>query len=136
MEDWKQVESLYKQLLCDTAKLLTAKMSPPSNIFFHEVWKIQLELARSAASDDPFVGNLSKPMQEKIQKYWNKCCLVLAIAVAMDPRFKMKLVEFNFTKIFGEQAPAYSRVVDDGIHELSLEYLSLPPGLCRRWKHC
>ncbi|GMH30685.1 hypothetical protein Nepgr_032528 [Nepenthes gracilis] len=129
MDDWKQVESLCMQLklLCDTAKLLTAKTSPPSNIFFHEVWKIQLELARSAASDDPFVRNLSMPMQEKIQKYWKDCCLVLAIAVAMDPRFKMKLVEFSFTKIFGEQAPAYIRVVDDGIHELFLEYLSLPP---------
>ncbi|GAB4832825.1 hypothetical protein Ancab_040288 [Ancistrocladus abbreviatus] len=128
MEDWKQVENLCAQLklLYDTANLLTTKTNPPTNVFFHEVWKIQLELARTAASDDPFVRHLAKSMQETFQKYWRDCCLVLAIAVAMDPRFKMKLVEFSFTKIFGEQAPAYIRVVDEGIHELFIEYMMLP----------
>ncbi|GAB2289185.1 hypothetical protein Dimus_038039 [Dionaea muscipula] len=128
LEEWKHVESLCTQLklLYETASLLTEKTSPPPNIFFHEVWKIQLELARTAASDDPFVSSLAKPMQEKFKKYWEDSCLVLAIAVALDPRFKMKLVEFSFTKIFGEQAPGYIRAVDGGIHEIFHEYETLP----------
>ncbi|KAM0974399.1 hypothetical protein FF1_017610 [Malus domestica] len=65
-------------------------------------------------------------MQERIEKYWKNCSLALATAVVMDPRFKMKLVEFSFNKISGEEVPMHIKVVDDGIHELFHEYLTLP----------
>lgn len=42
----------------------------------------------------------------------------------MDPRFKMKLIEFSFFRIFGEDAGMWIKIVDDGIHELFLEYLT------------
>ncbi|KAL2929727.1 Zinc finger BED domain-containing protein DAYSLEEPER [Bienertia sinuspersici] len=127
-EDWKLVDNIcmYLKLLYDTANLLIAKPTPSSNVFFHEVWKIQLELARAAASDDLFVAGLAKPLQDKFHKYWKNSCLVLAVAVAMDPRFKMKLVEFSFTKIFMDEAPVFIRFVDEGIHDLYHEYVSLP----------
>ncbi|KAF2310601.1 hypothetical protein GH714_015262 [Hevea brasiliensis] len=84
------------------------------------------DLARAVASEDPFISVITKAMQEKISKYWKDCSLVLAIAVVMDPRFKMKLVEFSFSKLYGEDAPTYIKIVDDGIHELFLEYVALP----------
>lgn len=126
-EIWKQVEILctYLKLLFDSATILTGPSISTTNVFFHEVWKIQLELARGVQSDDPFISNLTKPMQEKFDKYWKDCCLVLAIAVVMDPRFKMKLVEFSFTKIYGDDASNYVRLVDEGIHELFHEYLTV-----------
>ncbi|XP_021760753.1 zinc finger BED domain-containing protein DAYSLEEPER-like [Chenopodium quinoa] len=128
MDDWSQVENIcmYLKLLYDTANLLLVKPTPSSNVFFHEVWKIQLELARAAASDDLFVAGLAKPLQDRFLKYWKNSCLVLAVAVAMDPRFKMKLVEFSFTKIFMDEAPVYIRNVDEGIHELFHEYVTHP----------
>nr|XP_016466018.1 PREDICTED: zinc finger BED domain-containing protein DAYSLEEPER-like [Nicotiana tabacum]XP_016466019.1 PREDICTED: zinc finger BED domain-containing protein DAYSLEEPER-like [Nicotiana tabacum] len=128
VEDWKQVEILctYLKILFDTANLLTAPTIPTTNTFFHEAWKIQLELARAAASEDPSISSLTKTMQEKFDKYWKSCCLMLAISVVMDPRFKMKLVEFSFTKIYGEEAATYVKIVEEGIHELFLEYVALP----------
>ncbi|KAK9281258.1 hypothetical protein L1049_004154 [Liquidambar formosana] len=133
MDDWKQVETLltYLKLLFDAANILTAPTYPTANMFFHEVWKIQLELTHSGMNQDPFISNLTKPLQEKFDKYWKDCCLVLAIAVVMDPRFKMKLVEFSFSKIYGEDGDAWVKIVEDGIHELFLEYvtptITLPP---------
>lgn len=128
LEDWKQVETLctYLKPLFETANLLTTPAVPTTNTFFHEAWKIQLELARAAASDDPFISSLTKSMQEKFDRYWKSCCFILAIAVVMDPRFKMKLVEFSFSKIYGEDAAVYVKTVDEGIHELFLEYVALP----------
>ncbi|XAR66867.1 hypothetical protein NMG60_11013230 [Bertholletia excelsa] len=128
MEVWKQVETLctYLKLLFDTATMFTAPTIPTTNTFFHEAWKLQLELARAIQSEDPFVTNLTKPMQEKFDNCWKGSCLVLAMAVVMDPRFKMKLVEFSFSKIYGDDSPNYVKVVDDGIHELFLEYVALP----------
>jgi hypothetical protein len=128
MEDWKQVEILctYLKLLFDAVNILTFTTNPTAITFFHEAWKIQTELVRAVTSEDPFISNITKTMQEKIENYWKGCSLVLAIAVVMDPRFKMKLVEFSFSKIYGEEAPTYIKIVDDGIHELFHEYLTLP----------
>ncbi|KAL3629681.1 hypothetical protein CASFOL_026903 [Castilleja foliolosa] len=129
VEDWKQIETLctFLKPLFDTANILTTSIAPTTNTFFHEAWKIQLELARAAASEDPFVSTLTKLMQENFDKYWKSVCFILAFAVVMDPRFKMKLVEFSFSKIYNEEAAAsYIKIVDDGIHELFLEYVSFP----------
>ncbi|CAK9175642.1 unnamed protein product [Ilex paraguariensis] len=127
-EEWKKVDTLltYLKLLFDTTNLLTSATIPTTNTYFHEAWKIQLELARASTSEDPFVSNLTKSMQEKFDKYWKSSCLILAIAVVMDPRFKMKLVEFSFSKIYGEDAATYVKIVDEGIHELFHEYVALP----------
>ncbi|KAL0283424.1 UNVERIFIED_CONTAM: Zinc finger BED domain-containing protein RICESLEEPER 1 [Sesamum radiatum] len=40
----------------------------------------------------------------------------------------MKLVEFSFSRIYGEDAETWINIVDEGLHELYLEYLvqSLP----------
>ncbi|GMN59922.1 hypothetical protein TIFTF001_029013 [Ficus carica] len=128
LEDWKQIEIIctYLKLIFDAANILTTTTNPTPITFFHEVWKIQSELARAVTSEDPFISSLTKRMQEKIDKYWKDCSLALATAVVMDPRFKMKLVEFSFNKIYSEEAPTYIKIVDDGIHELFHEYVALP----------
>lgn len=131
MDEWKQVENLctYLKLLFDAANILITSTYPTANTFFHEVWKIQLELTHASMSEDPFISNLIKPLQEKFDKYWKDTSLVLAIAVVMDPRFKMKLVEFSFSRIYSEDAEAWMKIVDEGVRELFLEYIvqSLPP---------
>ncbi|XP_073222675.1 zinc finger BED domain-containing protein RICESLEEPER 2-like [Cicer arietinum] len=128
VQDWKLVETLctYLKPLYDAANILVTTTYPTAISIFHEVWKLHLDLARAATNEDHFISNLTKPMQEKIDKYWRECSLTLVIAVVMDPRFKMKLVEFSFTKIYSEDAHVYVKIVDDGIHELFHEYATLP----------
>ncbi|KAI4313440.1 hypothetical protein L6164_026423 [Bauhinia variegata] len=128
MQDWELTETLCKYLkpLLDAANILITTTHPPSVAIFHEVWKLLLDLARAVMSEDPFISNLTKIMQEIIDKYWRDCSLVLALAVVMDPRFKMKLIEFSFSKIYGDDAHIYIKMVDDGIHELFHEYVNLP----------
>ncbi|KAK9055110.1 hypothetical protein SSX86_026191 [Deinandra increscens subsp. villosa] len=124
-EEWNRIENLCTclKLLFDTANLLTSSTIPTTNTFFHEVWKIQLELTRAATSEDPVISPIGKSLQAGFDTYWKSCCLILAIAVVMDPRFKMKLVEFSFTKIYGEEAASYINLVDEGIHQMFLEYV-------------
>ncbi|KAI9117519.1 hypothetical protein K1719_011685 [Acacia pycnantha] len=97
MQDWKLVETLctYLKPIFDAANILTTTIYPSAITFFHEVWKLQLDLAR-------------------------------AVMMVMDPRFKMKLVEFSFSKIYGDDAHVYIKIVDDGVHELFNEYMALP----------
>ncbi|XP_024968944.1 zinc finger BED domain-containing protein DAYSLEEPER-like isoform X1 [Cynara cardunculus var. scolymus] len=131
MDEWKQLDVLctFLKLLLDAANLLTGPTYPTANAFFHEAWKIQLELKHAAVSDDAFIRNLTRPMHERFNRYWKDCSLVFSIAVVMDPRFKMKLVEFSFSRIYGEDADHWVKVVSDGVHDLFLDYVvqMLPP---------
>nr|CAD1822367.1 unnamed protein product [Ananas comosus var. bracteatus] len=127
-DDWKKVETvcIFLKLLYDSANVIISTPEPTSNIFFHEVWKILLELSNAISSEDAVVSGIAKEMHEKFDKYWKDCNLVLAIAVVMDPRFKMRLVEFSFSKIYGADSARYVKLVDDSIHELYQEYVAQP----------
>ncbi|XP_068652458.1 zinc finger BED domain-containing protein RICESLEEPER 2-like [Aristolochia californica] len=127
-EEWKKVETLckYLKVLYDAAHIFTGIMYPTANMYFHEAWKIQLELSNAAINEDPLVASITKQMHEKFNKYWSDCSLVLAMAVVMDPRFKMKLVEFSYSKIYGDNAGEYVKIVDETIHDLFLEYVTQP----------
>ncbi|ONK60155.1 uncharacterized protein A4U43_C08F14970 [Asparagus officinalis] len=127
-EDWRKVEVVctFLKLLYDSANVIMATADPTSNMFFQEAWKIQMELSHAMLSDDIVISSIAREMDEKFDKYWKDCSLVLAIAVVMDPRFKMKLVEFSFSKLYGEEAGRYVKVVNDAIHELYHEYASQP----------
>lgn len=131
MDEWKQLETLcaYLKLFFEAANILIATMHPTANLFFHEVWKIQFELTHGSMSEDPIVSTLIKPLKEKFDQYWNSSNMVLAIAAVMDPRFKMKLVDFSFSRIYGNDAENWIKIVEEGVHELFLEYVvqSLPP---------
>lgn len=129
MEEWKQIETLCKHLseFDRAANVLGDPASSTANNYIHELWKLHLDLNQaSSISEDDFERALVEPMKEKWDKYWSSCNLVLAFAVVMDPRFKLKLVEFSFTKIYGDNASSYVKVVDDGIHELYSEYVIQP----------
>lgn len=129
MEEWKLAETLCTHLkpIYDVANILSSVTNSPSVItIFQEVWKLQLDYGRAVTNEDPFISDLTKTMQVKIEKYWRECSLVLAIAVVMDPRLKMKFVEYSFSRVYGDDAHAYIKMVDDGIHELFQEYEALP----------
>lgn len=125
MGEWKHVEILctYLKYLFDAANILTAQPYPTANLFLSIVSQIQVELTVAASSQDLFLSNLIKPLQEKFDQYWRESCLVLAAAVVMDPRYKMELVESTFCMIFGENAEPWIRAVEDGLHELLNEYI-------------
>lgn len=135
LEEWQQVETLcmHVKYLFDAANVVASPIYPTANAFFPIVSQIQIELMQAAVSEDSFVSSLIRPLYERFERYWENCCLVLAVAVIMDPRYKKQFVDFTFSKIYGENAETWIRIVDDGLHELFLEYmiqmLSLPETL-------
>ncbi|KAL2936366.1 Zinc finger BED domain-containing protein DAYSLEEPER [Bienertia sinuspersici] len=126
-DDWKCIEvlSVYLRLFYDAAAILSTELYPPTaNTFFHEVCNIEMELAHGALNEDPYISNFVRPLYEKFDAYWRECCVDLALAVAMDPRYKLKLVEFSFSRIYGEEAEMWIRSVYKSIHELYFEYVA------------
>ncbi|XP_024016400.1 zinc finger BED domain-containing protein DAYSLEEPER [Eutrema salsugineum] len=123
-EEWRKIEILCSclKILFDAATVLTGSTRLTANDLYHEMTKFQLELSQAAVSEEPDVRNLANPLREKFDEYWRGCFLLLAVAVVMDPRFKMKLIEFSFSKTYGEDAEKWIKSVDDGIRNLYHDY--------------
>ncbi|CAI9759337.1 unnamed protein product [Fraxinus pennsylvanica] len=61
-------------------------------------------------------------MKEKFDKYWSGMHRILVVATILDPRYKMKLVEYHFPLIFGDEAQVEVEKVKAFCHKLLKEY--------------
>lgn len=41
-----------------------------------------------------YIKVMIEKMNTKFEKYWGECNLLISIVVALDPHYKMKLIEF------------------------------------------
>ncbi|XP_071698789.1 zinc finger BED domain-containing protein RICESLEEPER 1-like [Rutidosis leptorrhynchoides] len=125
-EEWQWASSIasFMKLLVEVTKVFSHSQNkfPTANIYFSEICDIHIQLIDFCKNPDEFISSLATNMKIKFDKYWDKCGLGLAIAAILDPRFKMKLVEYYYKQIYDIEAPERIRDVSEGIRELFNEY--------------
>jgi hypothetical protein len=52
-------------------------------------------------SKDLYLKNMGAAMLDKFNKYWKEKNNVMVIATILDPRIKMRYIEFYFRKLYG-----------------------------------
>ena len=100
VKDWEKATILCKVLkvFYDATMIISGTSYPTSNLYFHEMWKIKHTLQKEASNPD--LGLMVDAMKEKFNKYWLSPYKTLAIPVILDPRFKLKYVEFRLNQSF------------------------------------
>ncbi|XP_010535019.1 PREDICTED: zinc finger BED domain-containing protein RICESLEEPER 1-like isoform X2 [Tarenaya hassleriana] len=119
-EEWEWTRSVtgYLKLFLDVITVLSGNKCPTANIYFAEMCEIHIQLIEWCKDQDHFLSSLAEKMKAKFDEYWSKCSLVLAMAAILDPRFKMKLVEYYYSKIYGTTALERIKEVSNGFKEL------------------
>ncbi|XP_077248521.1 zinc finger BED domain-containing protein RICESLEEPER 1-like [Tasmannia lanceolata] len=132
IDDWNSVEAIcmFLKVFYNATDIFSKTKCPTSNLYFPELWKILAQLTQQSINPDTLISTIAKRMQQKFDKYWKDSCLLLATAVVMDPRFKMKLVEYCFSKIYGNDAHIHIKIVHEGIHDLYNEFVNYPNLAC------
>ncbi|KAG2717548.1 hypothetical protein I3843_03G182800 [Carya illinoinensis] len=113
--EWERVSVVtsFLKLFVEVTNVLTKCKSPTANIYFPELCDIHLQLIEWCQNSDHCISSLASKMRNKFEEYWERCSSGLAVAAILDPRFKMKLVEYYYPQIYGSSA---SERVDDVFH--------------------
>ncbi|GJR64653.1 zinc finger BED domain-containing protein RICESLEEPER 2-like protein, partial [Tanacetum coccineum] len=121
-EEWARIRAITKILkpFYDITTLFSGTSYPTSNLYFHNVWKIQLHIQEATASWDPVISGMAKEMKTKFEKYWDTYSMILSFAVILDPRYKMKIIEYCFDKLgmVGEMLSDKVGSIESGLRKL------------------
>ncbi|KAI8536077.1 hypothetical protein RHMOL_Rhmol10G0228000 [Rhododendron molle] len=105
--DWKNCRLFvaFLKLFYDATKKFSASLFVTSNVFFHELFEVQTKIDESILNRDPLTSKMAIEMKRKFETYWGdveKFNPLLYVAVALDPRFKLRLVKFCYTRSKGK----------------------------------
>ncbi|XP_070017176.1 zinc finger BED domain-containing protein RICESLEEPER 1-like [Nicotiana sylvestris] len=105
-DDWKNVKAFIKflNIFYQTTLKFSGSLYATSNSFFHEFFNLRNAIIKHTKSDDRTLNDMAGRMKSKLEKYWGKfedMNMLLLVAVMLDPRYKMKYVNFILTDAFG-----------------------------------
>ena len=127
-EEWDKVLKISKflGLFYEITCLFFRTKFPTSNLFFPHAFVIQHSLKEVMDSRDVFLQKMGVQMNLKFEKYWSECSVILAIAVILDPRFKIQFVEWAYSRLYGNDSYEFKRVKDtmQSLFELYAQNLS------------
>lgn len=113
--EWDRASAIssFLKLFVEVSNVFAGNNFSTANIYFPEICDIHLRLIEWCQNSDDFISSLALKMKSRFDEYWKKCSLALAIAAILDPRFKMKLVEYYYPRIYGSSAPGCIDIVSN-----------------------
>lgn len=122
--DWELVKEIggKLQVFYNMIELFCGTTYPTLNCYFPKICEIKVAISKWIDNPLEIVQVMASQMMEKYEKYWSLCHHIIGIACVLDPRYKMKLVEYFFKIIYGEEASVYVNKVRDSCYALQLEY--------------
>ena len=97
-QDWEMATIIAQKLkiFYEATELFFGSKYPTSYVYFVQICRLRNEIVKWMASIDDLISSMAKKMFDKFEKYWNIIHTVLLVAVVLDPRYKMKVVEYYF----------------------------------------
>ncbi|CAN1812875.1 Zinc finger BED domain-containing protein RICESLEEPER 2 [Linum perenne] len=125
-EEWQRVSQVcqFLEVFSDVTNIISGSSYTTANVFLPELWRIKVLLKNTMQAGDECMKSMAEKMQEKFDKYWGECNLVIAFACVLDPRNKMKVVEVTFPDLYGEDNYfRHVQLVREKLYELFEEYV-------------
>ncbi|GFP87890.1 zinc finger bed domain-containing protein ricesleeper 1 [Phtheirospermum japonicum] len=118
--DWDRLRAITSILkfFHEVSNVFVGRKHITANSYFAEICDIHLQLIEWCQKSDEFISSLALKLKSRFDEYWKKCSLIMAIAAILDPRFKMKLVEYYYPQIYGDSASDCIDIVSNCIKAL------------------
>ncbi|KAI3447052.1 hypothetical protein Pfo_003717 [Paulownia fortunei] len=107
-----------------TLIMFSSTLYPTSNFYFTKICDIKLKLDEWVKSPNIMIQCMAEKMLAKYEKHSDACYIMMGVAVSLDPRYKMKLVEFYFPLIYGEMSQFKVDEIRQNCYDLLADYQS------------
>ncbi|KAH6800327.1 hypothetical protein C2S52_000791 [Perilla frutescens var. hirtella] len=87
-------------------EIFSGTQYPTTNVFFPLICEIKLSLQQWRTCRIEAIRNMASKMIIKFDKYWFVIHGIMGIAIILDPRYKLKLLEYFFPKLY-ESSSSY-----------------------------
>nr|GEV66402.1 zinc finger BED domain-containing protein RICESLEEPER 2-like [Tanacetum cinerariifolium] len=125
-EDWEKVKEVcsFLELFNEATKIISGSEYPTSNLFLSEIYGIKEELDEVFLDVSDCMKDMATEMKKKFDNYWGSYNLLISVGGALDPRYKMKLIDFSFKAIYSvDEATNQKKIMRDTLDELYDEYV-------------
>ncbi|CAN0846186.1 Putative AC transposase [Linum grandiflorum] len=95
--------------------------------FFPKVCELRLRLLEWLGDPNPMIVSMAEKMWNKFAKYWDDIHLLLVVAVVLDPRYKLDLVEYYATRFGIDSTDLVAERVKSVVADLVMEYQRKSP---------
>ncbi|XP_038995861.1 zinc finger BED domain-containing protein RICESLEEPER 2-like [Hibiscus syriacus] len=101
--DWELASSICGKLhlFYKVTLMFSGTKYPTANVFFPSICEIRIALSKWSEDRDEVIKEIGERMLVKFDKYWSVIHGVMGVAVVLDPRYKFKMMEYAFPKIYG-----------------------------------
>jgi hypothetical protein len=122
--EWKKATNIYCFLTSfyHAACEFSGTKYPTANLYFPVIFDIYVTLKEEVESEDEYKRSMATQMISKFEKYWSKFSVVLAIAIVLDPRYKLQLINFCYMKLYGVTDSREFLHVREKLFSLFMEY--------------
>ncbi|CAN1246755.1 Zinc finger BED domain-containing protein RICESLEEPER 2 [Linum grandiflorum] len=115
----------------DITEVFSGSNYPTANQFFPKVCelrlRLRLRLLEWLGDPNPMIVSMAEKMWNKFVKYWDDIHLLLAVAVVLDPCYKLDPVEY-YAAIFGiDSTDLVAERVKSVVADLVMEYQRKSP---------
>ncbi|XP_075658807.1 zinc finger BED domain-containing protein RICESLEEPER 2-like [Castanea sativa] len=118
--DWKLAKDICErlELFHSVTELFFGRKYPTTNMYFTLVCELKIALNEWSLSSNEMISMMAESMLAKFNSYWANVSVVMAITAILDPRYKMKLLEFYYPNIYGFSTMSkdctLQTILDDG----------------------
>ena len=84
--------------------------------------ELKIALNEWSLSSNEMISRMAKSMFAKFNSYWANVNVVMAVNAILDPRYKMNLLEFYYSNIYGNNSDLEIEKIKNLCYELLDEY--------------
>lgn len=101
-EEWQKLSIIHKflRVLYDVTRMFSGTNGPTANLFLKGMLMVHCRMTEIAKGPNSFLAHAVKAMQAKFDDFWSENNLILSCAAILDPRYKVKFVEYCYMKLF------------------------------------
>ena len=122
--EWTRGEKIFEFLesFYETTNLIFDSSYPTSNLYFMQVWKIECLLLENERNEDVVISEMCKRMKDEFDNCWSQYSVALAFGAVLDPRIKLTMLEYFYSKIDASKAKDMVKKVRTKLNELFEQY--------------